>query len=210
MRISWWTAEGQGWQIWSCWRPRSGLPVGGDLCHAYRGAEGLVFALIDVLGHGKDAYRSAEALQRILLAHPADITFAFNQIEQSASRTRGCALFLGSLIDSSLRFVMVGNIRGWWNTGSGWELLKGQTGVVGGRKLVPLVRQVQGAEGIIVCSDGIRRTFVPADGRRWFWDSEGQQITAQILEEYGIPEDDASVLVARRCKNEPGDLLHHL
>lgn len=202
MTLSQMVAEGHGWQVWSCWRPRTGYAVGGDLCYAYSVKDKLFIALVDVLGHGAEAYRSAEKLFQVLEERREDLLSVYSSMERAAARARGCALFLGTLTGSTLNYIMVGNIRGWViEHKEKLEALLGQPGVVGGRRLMPVVREVKaGASSlIIVCSDGIRRSFVPGWEGGQLALGGGAYVATKILEEYSIPEDDASVLVGRRC-----------
>lgn len=176
--------------------------MGGDLCHAYSGKDKLFIALVDVLGHGEEAYRSAERLYQVLEERKEDLLVVYSNIERAVTQARGCALFLGTLTRGTLSYIMVGNIRGWViEDKKGLAALLGQPGVVGGRRLVPVVRDIKTGDSfsIIVCSDGIRRSFVPGWDSGHLLECGGMHAAVRILEEYGIPEDDASVLVGRRC-----------
>lgn len=176
--------------------------MGGDLCHAYSGKDKLFIAVVDVLGHGEEAYRSAEGLYQVLEERKEDLLVVYSNIERAVTRARGCALFLGTLTGSTLNYIMVGNIRGWViEDKKGLAALLGQPGVVGGRRLIPVVRDIKTGDSsfIIVCSDGIRRSFVPGRDSGHLLECDGMHVAVRILEEYGIPEDDASVLVGRRC-----------
>ncbi|NHM26006.1 hypothetical protein G7K71_03060 [Desulfofundulus sp. TPOSR] len=194
------TASGHGWEVWSCWRPRTGYPVGGDLCYAYKGNDKLFISVVDVLGHGEEAHRCAEGLHRVLEERKEDLPGVYGDIERVAARIRGCTLFLGTLDNATLSYIMVGNIRGWVIGDKRLEFLPGQPGVVGGRKLVPVIRNVRIDDYslVIVCSDGIRRSFVPDRGDGHLWRQDGLYLAVTIIEKYGVPEDDASVLVGRR------------
>ena len=196
-------AEGQGWSFWGCWRPRRGEEAGGDFCWV-RAAEGGVLAVVaDVLGHGEEAHASAREMQETLERQKGSSPEAyFGAAESVAARRRGCALFVGFFAPLVLRYIMVGNMRGWLvKNPCKVDLLFPQPGVVGGRKVTPAVREVNlaGAEGVIVCSDGIRRGFVPAlhHGLPERW---GMGLALHILEKFGLPEDDASVLVGKRWR----------
>lgn len=70
---------------------------------------------------------------------------------------------------------------------------------MGGRKLLPISREVrvQSEATLWVCSDGIRRSFVPSQEHLPV-SNEGIESAERILKDYGIEEDDASILVGRR------------
>ncbi|MCG0279092.1 MAG: hypothetical protein L5656_11325 [Thermanaeromonas sp.] len=193
---------GHGWSLWSCWRPRAGYKVGGDFCYMFLGEKSLVTAVVDVLGHGEEAYRCALELFNVMNKHEENLETLFTMLEATAARYRGCALFLGALSDSLIKYIMVGNMRAWVLQEPGKiDLLYAQPGVVGGRRLNPVTREVKlaGTCALIVCSDGIRRSFVPPkDYLSLTYD--GMEIVGKILEKYGIHEDDASILVGRRCR----------
>ncbi|QGP90870.1 hypothetical protein MGLY_01820 [Neomoorella glycerini] len=194
------TAGGNGWQIWACWRPRRGYIAGGDFCYAEGGRSGLLAACVDVLGHGEEAHRSLEGIRRELEAGGENLLEIFGRIEQTAFRSRGCALFLGMLGECFLDYILVGNIRGWVINPARIEILPGQAGIVGGRKILPAMRSIQlnDKSMLLVCSDGIKRSFLPGHSPRQLWRDDGFGLTCSILEEFSIAEDDASVLVGRR------------
>ncbi|MGB9859928.1 MAG: hypothetical protein ACPLQP_08360, partial [Moorellaceae bacterium] len=97
MTLLQWAAQGHGWEVWACWRPRIGYNVGGDLCYAYTAEDKLLVALVDVLGHGEEAYRSAAKLYQVLENRCGELLTVYSDIEREAARIRGCALFLGAL-----------------------------------------------------------------------------------------------------------------
>ncbi|WP_258360020.1 hypothetical protein [Moorella sulfitireducens (nom. illeg.)] len=200
MTLSRQAAEGSGWQVWACWRPHRGYTVGGDFCYACGGGGGLLVAAVDVLGHGEEAYCSLQGIRRELEEGGENLLDIYRRVEQSASRSRGCALFLSLLNNHSIDYILVGNLRGWVINRGRFEVLPGQAGIVGGRKLLPAVRSVKINDKslLMVCSDGIRRSFLPDsyDGKLWY--DDGFNLACSVLEQYGIAEDDASVLVGRR------------
>ncbi|MGI6284435.1 hypothetical protein SEF58_01320 [Neomoorella humiferrea] len=190
-----------GWQVWGCWRPRHGCTVGGDFCYigGYK-ENSLLVACVDVLGHGEEAYRSLERIQSVIEKGGESLVDIFHNIETTAFHLRGCALFLGKLEKRFLEYILVGNIRAWIINPGDIDCLLGQSGVVGGRRIVPALRRVQLGEQsmLLTCSDGIKRSFFPGNlPRQWWWD-DGLAIICSILEEFGIGEDDASIIMGRR------------
>lgn len=196
-------AEGQGWSFWCCWRPRKGSESGGDFCYLSTGENGVIATVVDVLGHGEEAYTSAREMQKALQYQTDGLLEAFfKNLEGIAARYRGCALFLGFFTPLAMRYIMVGNMRGWLLKSSRKaDILFAQPGVVGGRKLTPVVREVglAGIDGLIVCSDGIRRGFVPTLHHSLL-EQGGRGLALYIMEKFGLPEDDASVLVGKRWR----------
>jgi hypothetical protein len=123
----------------------------------------------------------------------------YSVLEEAASQTRGCALFLALLDRKAIEYILIGNIRGWVLARKGTEVLVGQPGIVGKRMLSPAIRRLElpGPALLLVCTDGIKRSFSPA-GLPWLREGAGEETACRVVERYGIAEDDASVLVGRR------------
>lgn len=200
MKLSSQDLHGHGWSLWSSWRPKVGYKVGGDLCYMFAAQNALIAAVIDVLGHGEEAYLCALELLDVLCEHEENLNLLFTKLETAASHHRGCALFLGSFSGPVVTYIMVGNMRGWVSQNQRKiEVLYAQPGIVGGRKLLPVSREVRVEPNatLWVCSDGIRRSFVPSQ-EHLLVSNEGIESAERILKDYSIEEDDASILVGRR------------
>lgn len=190
-----------GWEVWGCWRPRHGCTVGGDFCYINEYEKnGLLVSCIDILGHGEEAYRSLEVIQENIEKSGESLIEIFHRIEKALFHARGCALFLGKLEERLLEYILVGNIRGWVVNLGHVTCLSGQSGVVGGRVVVPILHRVHLDEQsqLLICSDGIKRSFFPGNLPRQWWGDDGLAIICSILEEFGMEEDDASIIMGRR------------
>lgn len=193
------TGEGSGWEVSSYSRPHCREKVNGDLCYAKELDTHVLAVVADVLGHGEGAYQGALVLSQALERATGDTQQIYFLLAEAASKTRGCALFLALLKRDAIEYILVGNVRGWVLTRKGRETLVGQPGIVGRRMLHPVIRRLELSEPalLLVCTDGIKRSFLPAHSQ-WLWEGRGAA-ALRVVQRYGIAEDDASVLVGRRC-----------
>ncbi|HAA90187.1 MAG: Stage II sporulation E family protein [Thermoanaerobacterales bacterium 50_218] len=188
------------WEVFTCIRPRCLEKAGGDFCYVKEKDGDVLVVLADVLGHGERAYQDAVIISEALQHASGGLSQVYLLLETAASRTRGCALFLASLKEVAIEYILIGNIRGWLVTPFAVEGLVRQPGIVGKKMVKPIIRhrEVTGTAYLLVCSDGIRSGFSPTVLRH-FWESSLATTACHVLGKYGIAEDDASVLVARRC-----------
>lgn len=192
--------EGSGWEVLACSRPHWREKVNGDLCYTKELGTHVLVVVADVLGHGEGAHRGAVVLAQAMQRATGVLQQTYSVLEEAASQTRGCALFLALLDRKAIEYILVGNIRGWVLTRKGTEVLVGQPGIVGKRMLNPAIRRLElpGPALLLVCTDGIKRSFSPA-GLPWLREEgAGEETACRVVERYGIAEDDASVLVGRR------------
>jgi len=173
--------------------------VNGDLCYTKELDTHVLAVVADVLGHGEGAHHGAVVLAHALQRATGVLQQTYSVLEEAASQTRGCALFLGLLDRKAIEYILVGNIRGWVLTRKGTEVLVGQPGIVGKRILNPAIRRLELSEPalLLACTDGIKRSFSPV-GLPWLWEGTREATARRVVETYGIAEDDASVLVGRR------------
>lgn len=163
--------------------------MGGDYCWSRADGNSLVVALVDVLGHGQAANKSLQGIISALnTASATGLLSLYSLIERTASRRRGCALFLGQIRSSNLDYILVGNTRAWVLTPSRTEFLLGQPGVVGHSRTSSQAKIQKAALPdraiVLACSDGIRRSFVPEHSQSAYWFSDGQQLIEHILSTY--------------------------
>jgi len=191
--------EGSWWEVSAYSRPHWREKVNGDLCYTKELNTHVLAAVADVLGHGEGAYRGAVVLAQAMQRATGVLQQTYSILEEAASQTRGCALFLALLDRKAIEYILVGNVRGWVLTRKGMEVLVGQPGIVGKRMLKPAIRRLELSEPafLLVCTDGIKRSFSPV-GLQWLWEGTGETTARRVVERYGIAEDDASVLVGRR------------
>jgi len=191
--------EGSGWELSVYSRPHWREKVNGDLCYTKELDTHVLAVVADVLGHGEGAHHGAVVLAHALQRATGVLQQTYSVLEEAASQTRGCALFLGLLDRKAIEYILVGNIRGWVLTRKGTEVLVGQPGIVGKRILNPAIRRLELSEPalLLACTDGIKRSFSPV-GLPWLWEGTREATARRVVETYGIAEDDASVLVGRR------------
>ncbi|WP_034424264.1 SpoIIE family protein phosphatase [Thermanaerosceptrum fracticalcis] len=191
--------EGSGWEVSAYSRPHWREKVNGDICYTKELGTHVLVVVADVLGHGEGAHRGAVVLAQAMQRATGVLKQTYSVLEEAASQTRGCALFLALLDRKAIEYILVGNIRGWVLTRKGTEVLVGQPGIVGKRMLNPAIRRLELSEPalLLACTDGIKRSFSPV-GLQWLWEGAGEEAACRVVEGYGIAEDDASVLVGRR------------
>lgn len=193
--------RGTCWEVWAYSRPHWQEKVNGDLCYTREMGAQMLVAVADVLGHGEGAHRGALALKQALQKAHGDLEQIYFSLEEAAVQTRGCALFLAMLHSSAIEYLLVGNVRTWVLTPETLQSLPMQSGIVGKRMLRPVVRRLELPQPtlLLVCTDGIKRSFSPT-ALQGTWHEFDEAVARRVVEQYGIPEDDASVLLGRRKK----------
>ena len=171
------------------------------MCFARAAGSSVWLIVADVLGHGEAAYRTAQAVLQVLdSGFEPYMEGVLQRVEEAVQDGRGCALFVGGLEEREVEYVLVGNIRAWLLGKNLKTMLFGQPGVVGPRRFVRRINRV-GLESpamVMVCTDGIRQAFYPKADFLWMPAGEVSSALKQILLDYGIAEDDATVVMARR------------
>ena len=130
-------------------RPCYGQRVSGDTAFISTTTQGLLAAVVDVLGHGEEAHVLAMGMQDYLLANVSDsVVDMLSRLHEAYRGSRGAAVGL-CLIDNDdarLRFAGIGNtvIR---RFGRSESRLVSRDGVVGGTMRKP-------AEAVLELSDG--------------------------------------------------------
>jgi len=154
--------------------------------------------MADVLGHGIKAYEVAQKIKNFFLSYEyKNLEDFYIKLEMAIEGTRGCALFLGVLSEFELEYINVGNIRGWFVNKNNIKKLMSSPGVVGrhqGYYKVYKERAVMHDAFIILCSDGISSRFSPSV---LAYKEDVQLMADKIIKDYGIDNDDASVLIIR-------------
>lgn len=181
-------------------RPKFGHRVGGDAAFVVEAGGGLLAAVVDVLGHGKEANELAVRLQDDLVAHPSDdVVGLLVGLHEKYRGSRGAAVGL-CFVDAAnarLRFAGVGNtvIR---RFGESESRLVSRDGVVGGTMPRPAEEGLALSAGdvIVMYTDGVRSHFDPADYPRLRTDAP-YAVAAGIIHRFGKAHDDASCVVLR-------------
>jgi phosphoserine phosphatase RsbX len=193
VRISWGVAEA----------PMVAGTESGDSHVVRQEPEGVLVAVIDGVGHGREAADAARIAGHTLISSPhEDAVSLVWRCHEALKDTRGVVMtLLFCAPNGEMTWVAVGNIEGVifrceanGRTSANQVVLRG--GVIGHR-LPPLRAEcltLLPHDTVILATDGIRPEFsddfVPGD--------EPQAIADQILARYRKGTDDALVLVLRR------------
>ena len=164
---------------------------------------GALLAVMDGLGHGKEAAAAANLAARILqTANNESLISLLKRCHECLRSTRGVVISLAAFnaVEETMTWVGVGNVEGVLLRADPavdprYESLVLRSGVVGSRlpllhgTIVPVMR----GDTLIFATDGIRREFTQGlalgDGP--------QQLADKILGRHAKRTDDALVLVAR-------------
>jgi len=157
-------------------------------------------AVIDVLGHGKEAHELAVGIQEHLIANRAgDLTHWLSRLHQEYRGSRGAAVGL-CLIEPAtgrLRYAGIGNtvIR---RFGDAETRLVSRDGMIGGTSRTPVeeILHLSDADVVVIYSDGVRTHFAASAFPRLRTDSP-HAIAAQIVHRFGKWHDDASCVALR-------------
>ncbi len=158
-----------------------------------------IAAVIDGLGHGKEAHLAANiAKEQILLRPelPPDSLIVY--VHQAIRGTRGAVIGLIQLDTNAdkLQFTGIGNIEGFIVTSSGKKNLLSFGGIVGHNIRTPRVFDFPFKPKDTAClyTDGINS--------RWRideinWQDHPQQIAEYLVSNFSRPNDDATILIIR-------------
>ena len=161
---------------------------------------GALVALIDGLGHGKEACEAALAAERVLLAAPYEaVSELMLRCHEALRGTRGAVLSLASFDEgqSTMTWLGVGNVeallvRAQAGTAEAVAMKGGTVGYML-PTLNPRTLVVYPGDTLVLASDGIRQGFrseiVPA--------RTPQEIADQVMAHWAKTSDDACVVVAR-------------
>jgi negative regulator of sigma-B (phosphoserine phosphatase) len=172
----------------------------GDL-HVVAGFPGgTLVALIDGLGHGREAGLAASAAAGVLAAHAAEpVTELVQRCHGALRKTRGAVMSVASFVaaQATMTWLAVGNVDGVLLRGNGAraEGIASRGGVVG-YQLPPLrsaTLSVARGDTLILATDGIRSGFTVdlAQGH------DPQHLADDLLARFAQGSDDAHVVVAR-------------
>jgi negative regulator of sigma-B (phosphoserine phosphatase) len=179
----------------------------GDLHLVEQFNNGALVAVIDGLGHGREAALAARAAAATLKKHARDSVISLiKRCHEDLRTTRGVVISMAafSAHEGTMTFVGVGNVEGVLMRADSegktpFESLLLRRGVVGGR-LPPLnanIMPITPGDTLILVTDGIRSGYEP----RWSPRGTPQQTADQILAQHNMETDDALVFVARYLGN---------
>ncbi len=172
-------------------------------------ADGVLVAVVDGLGHGREAAEVATRAVATLDAHAADGVLALmKRCDEALRRTRGAVMTLATFSAQArlMTWLGVGNVEGVLVSANGSAggrrqsvVLRG--GVVGYQlpPLFPSELPVAAGDMLVLATDGVRVDFAGA-----VTPAEPPQAAAErILAAFSRGTDDALVLVARYLGGSP-------
>jgi phosphoserine phosphatase RsbX len=184
----------------------AGQASSGDLAVVAPFPGGALVALVDGLGHGKDAAAASLAAERVLLEAPYEpVTELMQRCHAALRGTRGAVISMASFDgnEGTMTWLGVGNVEGLLvraQAGSAVEAVAQRGGTVGYSlpPLYPRTIVVYPGDTLVMASDGIRHGFksevIPA--------RTPQQIADEVLAHWSKSSDDACVVVARYAGSE--------
>lgn len=163
----------------------------------HTGPDKTLIAVIDGLGHGKEAHLASTIIkEQVLLKSELPAIELVNYLHQSARATRGAVIGL-VFIDtgrSLLQFTGVGNIEGFVMTKDGKKSLISFGGILGHHIRSPRQFDYAFSKGDVLCiySDGLTTRWNPDDID---WSDHPQRIAELLTTNYSRSNDDTTVLV---------------
>lgn len=185
-------------------RPHPHEAVSGDLTVLRPVDAGLLFGIIDVSGHGHEAYLLAQRLgQAVMEATSVDLEQMLRLLHEMAIGTRGAAVGL-AFIDCAicrLVFAGIGNVHIRVLGVRPWRGVS-RDGIVGGRMPGILMQTVELVPGdvVMIASDGVSESAKTSVLVRGSPLSAGQ-IVQEVMLQAGKMTDDASCVVVK-CLQE--------
>jgi serine phosphatase RsbU (regulator of sigma subunit) len=198
-------AAGLEWSMASATMP--GEAESGDRYWAGSGSNGMIFAVVDGLGHGREAAAAADVAVAILERHAGEpLVEIIRHCHQALRETRGVAMSLAAfnVEDAILTWIGIGNVEGTLlhrDPGLPPDKLLLRNGVVGSH--LPALRTealaVQPGDILTMVTDGVTAEHVlgvAMDGRI-------ESMADGILANSCKGTDDALVLVSRYRGSQP-------
>jgi negative regulator of sigma-B (phosphoserine phosphatase) len=198
-------AAGLEWSMASATMP--GEAESGDRYWAGSGSHGMIFAVIDGLGHGREAAAAADVAIAILERHAGEpLVEIIRHCHQALRETRGVAMSLAAfnVEDAILTWIGIGNVEGTLlhrDPGLPPDKLLLRNGVVGSH--LPTLRTealaVQAGDILTMVTDGVTAEHVLDVAMDGHIESMADGILANACK----GTDDALVLVSRYRGSQP-------
>ena len=195
-----WVGESKNLVVGVASRPKPGEKVNGDSYVVLHLSDTIsIAAVIDGLGHGKEA-NFASQLAKEQIIHKPDLPLEklMNLIHLSLKGTRGATIGIVriDIEKNNLSFSGIGNIEGQVNTQSKKNSLITFGGIVGQNMRTPRIFDYSFDPGDSVClySDGITSQW---NREEINWSKSPQENSEYIINKYARIHDDATVLIIR-------------
>ncbi len=158
-----------------------------------------IAAIVDGLGHGKEAHIASQmAKEQLLLRSDLPIDALMQHIHKGIRGTRGSVigLLLADTESNKIFYTGIGNIEGFLCAADGKKNLLSFGGIVGHNMRTPRVFEFNFNPGDFIClyTDGITSRWNPQDMN---WKDHPQQTAEYILNNFSRQNDDATVLIIR-------------
>lgn len=177
--------------------PKEGETENGDAYFVSETEERITLAVIDGIGHGRDAHLASQTAVECLEKYcDRDPDYVVRKCHENLGTTRGAVLAIARITDCEIRFSGVGNIAamGISAGGIGESHFTSMSGVIGRNLKVVKTFSYPYCEGdtILMHSDGIRGLDITN-----YDISRGlREIGEAILSDHRV-DDDSTILVAR-------------
>lgn len=181
-------------------QPCLGERVSGDVAVIEQQDDLLFLAMVDVLGHGPEAYVLAVQIKDYLRSSwSRDVVATLQRLHTEIKGSRGAAVGLGvfNMAGGELRYTGVGNtcVR---KFGSRPARLYSQGGIVGGHMRSPLEQKLQitNSDVIVLYTDGVQDRFELEDYPQLLYE-RAATVARNIVRRFSKAHDDATCLVLR-------------
>lgn len=195
-----WLGTNRSLQTGAASRSKPGEMLNGDAYVInHISATQTIAAVIDGLGHGKEAHLASNlAKEQILLKAELPVDALMNQLHRATRGTRGSVAGILKIDTEThkLLFSGIGNIEGFVLTSDGKKNLISYGGIIGHNMRTPRIFEFNFQPGDFVClfTDGITSRWSSEDLN---WNNHPQQIAEYILNQFARLNDDATVLIIR-------------
>ncbi len=193
-----WKSSNKKLAIGAVSTPKPGETLNGDsYAITHPGTDKTLVAVIDGLGHGKEAHIASSIIkEQVLLKSGLPLTELLNYLHQSAKGTRGAVIGLIEIDTgrSTLQFAGIGNIEGFIISKEGKKSLISFGGILGHHIRNPRLFEYPFRKEDILCmySDGLTSRWSPDDIN---WEEHPQRIAEHLTTYYSRTNDDTTVLV---------------
>jgi serine phosphatase RsbU (regulator of sigma subunit) len=167
----------------------------------------LFIGIIDVAGHGKEAYKIAVVSKDFLEEnYRKDLVEVMKGLHEHLKNTRGAVagLFLLDLTTGKLKYVEVGNITA-RIFGANTRRIISKPGIIG--YAIPTLREertkLYNNDVLLLYTDGIKEHFELEDYPELLQD-DARTITTNIINKFGKKNDDAACIALRFAQMEKG------
>jgi negative regulator of sigma-B (phosphoserine phosphatase) len=181
-------------------RPCQGETLSGDAVVIRPLENGLLLAIVDVLGHGPDAHELTHRIDAFLTRHGSrDVAAMMAHLHQHLRGTRGAAVGL-CVVDTTsgqVDYAGIGNTA-MRNFGTTETRLVSQDGVLGQNMRTPLHQKLQLESGdlVVLYTDGVSDRFTAQDYPGVALHSP-TDVANNIVQRFGKNHDDAACIALR-------------